>query len=96
MLISVDQRSVQAGVAVAGRAGGRRGEELAPVWLVGAGRAAASTELGQAAPTARLGLVGREVRLGVRGRRHQVGVDRAVPATGAARVRLVSEEVRAV
>ena len=90
MLISIDKRSIQRGVTVAGGAGGWRGEELTPVGLIGA---TATTELGQAAPTARLGLVGREVR--VRGRSHQLGVDR-VASTGAARVRLLSEEIRTV
>ena len=55
MLISIDKRSIQRGVTVAGGAGGWRGEELTPVGLIGA---TATTELGQAAPTARLGLVG--------------------------------------
>ena len=52
VLISIDKRSIQTGVTVAGWAGGGRGEELAPVWLIGA--TTAPTELGQAAPTAGL------------------------------------------
>ena len=52
VLISIDKRSIQSGVTVTGRAGRGRGEELAPVGLIGA--PTATTELGQAAPTARL------------------------------------------
>ena len=52
VLISVDKRSIETGVTVAGWAGRWRGEELAPVWLIGA--PTAPTELGQAAPTAGL------------------------------------------
>ena len=51
VLISIDKRSIQSGVTVAGWAGWRWREELAPVWLIGA---TAPTELGQGAPAARL------------------------------------------
>ena len=54
VLISIDKRSIESGVTVAGWTCWGRREELAPVGKVGA---APSTQLGDPAPTARLRLV---------------------------------------